>query len=160
MPLLGMISCATLQICNFRPRNPSYAINVSNIPGGSEKCGGLTRVIRWPPLIAREVSRPTEKQGPHFLHKPDSFPLGTQRLHRRWCSLQAVAGEPYSKRSQTFTTPYRGHVMTPCQLPRISGIVRVFEDSKRLDQAWRRGNFAPPVAGPAPPSSARGLRMS
>ena len=83
MPLLGMISCATLQICNFRPRNPSYAINVSNIPGGSEKCGGLTRVIRWPPLIAREVSRPTEKQGPHFLHKPDSFPLGTQRLHRR-----------------------------------------------------------------------------
>lgn len=97
MPPLGMISCATLQICNFRPRNPSCAINVSNIPGGSEKCGGLTRVIRWPPLIAREVSRPTEKHGPHFLHKPDSFPLGTQRLHQRCCCLQAAAGEACSK---------------------------------------------------------------
>ena len=123
-----MISCAALQICNFRRGNPSSAINVTNIPGGSEKCGGLTHVIRWPPLRAREVLRPTEQQGPHFLHTPYSFPLGTQRLHRRWCSLQAAAGEPYSKRAQTFITNCRVHVMTPCQVPRISGIIRFSED--------------------------------
>ena len=45
MPLLDMISCAALQICHFRRENPSSAINVSNIPGASEKCGGLTRII-------------------------------------------------------------------------------------------------------------------
>ena len=39
MLLLGMISCATLQICNFWRRNPSRGINVSNILGGSENCG-------------------------------------------------------------------------------------------------------------------------
>ena len=83
--------------------------------------------MRWPPLRAREVSRPMEQHDPHF-HKSDTFPLDTQRLARRWCGLQAASGEAYSKRVQTFTIPYRGHVMTPCQLSRNSGIVRFFED--------------------------------
>ena len=84
--------------------------------------------MRWPPLRGREVLRPTEQQDPHFLHKPDTFPLDTQRLAPRWCSLKAASGETYSKHVQTFTKPYRGHVMTPCQIPRISGIVRFSED--------------------------------
>ena len=118
-----------LQICNFRRWNSRSAINVSNIAGGSEKCGGLARVIGWPPLRAREVSRPTEQHGPQFLHKPETFSLDTERLPRRWCSLQAASGEAYKKRAQTFTTPYMDHLMTPWQLPRISGIIRFSEDS-------------------------------
>ena len=39
--------------------------------------------MRWPPLRAQEVSRPTEQQDPHFLHKPDTFPLDTHRLSQR-----------------------------------------------------------------------------
>src|SRR3989337_649161 len=39
--------------------------------------------MRWPPLRAQEVSRPTEIQGPRFLHKLDTFPLDTHRLSRR-----------------------------------------------------------------------------
>ena len=74
------------------------------------------------------VSRPTEQQDPHFLHKPDTFPFGTHRLPERWCSLQAASDEAYWKRAQTSTSTYRGHVTTPCQLPRIFGIVWFFED--------------------------------
>jgi hypothetical protein len=128
MPLLGMISCGALEICNFRHRNPSSATNVSNITGGSKKCVGLARVIRRPTLRAREFSRPTEQHDPHFLHKPDTFPLGTHRLPERWCSLEAASNEAYWKRVQTSTTTYRGHVTTPCQLPRIFGIVWFSED--------------------------------
>ena len=39
--------------------------------------------MRWPPLRAQEVSRPTQQQDTHFLHKPDTFPLDTHRLSRR-----------------------------------------------------------------------------
>jgi hypothetical protein len=159
MPPLGMISCGALQICNFRRRNPSSATNVSNITGGSEKCVGLARVILRPPLRAREVSRPTEQHDPHFLHKPDTFPFGTNRLPERWCSLQAASDEAYWKRVQTSTTTYRGHVTTPCQLPRIFGIVWFSED---LNGSIRQAAevISPPGVGPAPPSSALGLRMS
>ena len=132
---------------------------MSKFARGSEKCGGLARVMRWPPLRAREVLRPTEQQDPHFLHKPDTFPLDTQRLAPRWCSLQAASGETYSKRVQTFTKPYRGHVMTPCQIPRISGIVRFSEDL----YGWimhAAEVISTPVGGACPPSSAQGLRMS
>ena len=83
MPLPGMISCAALLICNSRWWNPSRAINFSNIARVPEKCEAVARAMRLPPLRAREVSRPTEQQDPHFLHKPDTFPLDTHRLSRR-----------------------------------------------------------------------------
>ena len=115
--------------------------------------------MRWPSLRAREVLRPTEQQDLHLLHKPDTFPLDTQRLACRWCSLQAASCETFSKHVQTFTTPYRGHVMMPCQIPRISGIVRFFED---LNGCIRHADevISLLVAGLIPPSSAQGLRMS
>ena len=74
----------------------------------------VSDTMRLPRLRAREVSRPTEQQDQHFLHKPNTFPLDTQILARRWCGLQVASGEAYSKRVQTFTTPYRGPVMTLC----------------------------------------------
>ena len=75
---------------------------------------------------------PTEQHDQHFLHKRDTFPLDTKRIPRRWCSLQAASGKPHPDRVQTFTTPYKGHVMTSCLTLRISGILPFSEASNGL----------------------------
>lgn len=61
-----------------------------------------------------------------FLHKPDKFSLDSQILPRRWCSLQAASGQASAKRAQSFTTPYRGHMTTPCLVPRIATTMRIY----------------------------------
>lgn len=96
-----MCNIADLQ---FLAMKPSIAINISNIACGPKKCGGLTRIMRWPPLRAREVLWPTKQHDPRFLNKLDTFPLDTERLARRWCGLQGASGQAYLRRGQTFTT--------------------------------------------------------
>ena len=53
----------------------------------------------------------------------ETLSLYSKILTQRWCGLQVVAGQTSAKHAQIFTTPYKGHMTTPCQVPRISGIV-------------------------------------